>query len=233
MKKVWKDKDASNLILQDGEVHRTPLMMRDSESNGVCLTCDGKGIWTDARLRCPDCRGTGGSIRETLNNVTTHTESSRDKDSQLTDAETQMQDRLQRDEAWRTATRGHRPGFAIDNSPEGRAARAKVFDAIAEMEEQRANAWRNLDAEYVASPDGQQNVGQGSPSRKFGKSPQDGDACFLNGRSGTIKSGECVVSSEDSDAGLTLDQMRRNHDQNMERVYESYRQQQAEAYKKI
>ena len=38
----------------------------------------------------------------------------------------------------------HRPGFRIDSSVEGKARRQKTFDAMAEMEKQRANAYKDV-----------------------------------------------------------------------------------------
>jgi hypothetical protein len=133
-------------VLADRQTMKVSTMMRDSETNGVCDTCNGTGRWTDARLRCPDCGGTGGSVREALNSMTTQTESSRggafgtDHATTLSDADRRVHDYMLDHAKYGS----HRPGFRIDSSPEGRAARQKTFDAITEMEAERARAWKNV-----------------------------------------------------------------------------------------
>jgi hypothetical protein len=160
---------------------------------------------------------------------------------QLTDAEIQMQDHIARDHAWRQATAGNRPGFRIDSSAEGQAARAKVFDALAEADDEREAAWKNtppdswfgcgVDSEYAGGPDSQFNTGQGSPSRNFGKPPQERDVCTTNdGRKGTIKNGECVALSEDN---RTIDQRMADHAEHMRDLYARYQDSVSNAYKTL
>ena len=137
--------------LADKQRMRVSTMMRDSEINGVCSTCNGKGVWTEARLRCPDCLGKGGSIKETLNSMTTQTESARGgefgNDHALTN-DAKIQDAVARDRAWREASAGSRPGFRYDSSPEGKARRQKTFDAMAAYDDERESAWKDVSSTF-------------------------------------------------------------------------------------
>jgi hypothetical protein len=206
-------------VLQDGETRRTPVMLKDATR--FCDLCEGTGKIKDASIRCALCGGSGflnanGQGIDVANN----TEGARGGEfgtdrSSLSDADRRVHDYMEH----LAKSAPHRAGFRIDSSPEGRAARQKTFDAITEMEAERAQAWRNLDAGYVASPDGEKNVGAGNPGRNFGKAPQEGDACTINGRKGTIKNGECVASNEDS---RTVTQVAADHAQNMENVYQEH-----------
>jgi hypothetical protein len=56
--KVWLDKNASDLILKDGEWQYTPLMLKDAAH--FCDLCQGSGIVKDASIKCPVCKGSRG-----------------------------------------------------------------------------------------------------------------------------------------------------------------------------
>lgn len=125
---------------------------------------------------------TGGPVEKIVRNTANETESARGgkgKDSQLTDAETQMRDHIARDQEYRR-THGNMAGwrFAADTEAT-RASRQQLHDAYAEYETRLTSSWRSLDAEYVASPSAEPNVGAGSPSRNFGKQ-HPGDQCMTD-----------------------------------------------------
>lgn len=109
-------------FLADGETHRT-------NAAPLCDLCNDTGMVKEASIRCPLCKNTARG--------TDH--------SSLSDADR----RVLADAEMRARAVGHRPGWAIDSSPEGRAARQKTFDAMAEYDEERENAWRNLPSNVV------------------------------------------------------------------------------------
>jgi RecJ-like exonuclease len=129
--RIYRDDDAT--ILADGKRLRVPTMMRDGETNSVCDDCGGTGLYP-ASVRCPTCGGK--NLGETL-----------------TDAQIEMQDRLAKDAAWREASIGNRAGFRIDHSAERKAARAKVYDALAQYDTEREAAWRTLPSNVSPSID--------------------------------------------------------------------------------
>ena len=138
--------------LADGEVHRTFLMMKDTAPAGfACKECQGRGRWLDdLNITCPFCRGSG--VVNSNGDETNNTEAARGGEfgtdhALINDAE--MRDRLAKDAAWREASIGHRAGWAIDSSPEGKARRQKTFDAMAIADEERENAWRTLSSNVV------------------------------------------------------------------------------------
>jgi hypothetical protein len=134
-------------VLQDGEIQRTPLMLKDAAA--FCRECGGLGRFKDASIRCPFCKGSGlansngEGIDEIVSATSNEIEGARSGEfgtdrASINDAE--MRDRLAKDAAWREASIGNRCGFRIDHSAEGKAARQKVFDAIAKADEERENA---------------------------------------------------------------------------------------------
>jgi hypothetical protein len=141
------------LVLADGEVHRTPMMFKDGAR--PCLECKGRGIWqvVDQNLTCPYCSGSG-MVSATGGPAANNTDTARDHASTLSEADR----RVLADAEMRARAVGHRSGWAIDSSPEGKAARQKVFDAMAEADEERENAWRTLPSDVgtassAAAPD--------------------------------------------------------------------------------
>ena len=211
--KVWHDKEASNLILQDGEVLRHPLMLKDAAQ--FCDACSGSGKIKDLSIKCPVCSGSGllnsqgQGINETVAATSNNTEGARGgtygNDHALSDA--QMLDRhMARDAAWRDASAGHRAGFRITDAV--KAHHTRMMDLYSKLDDER-------EAAYLQPLNPSPDVA-GSPARNIGK-PQDGDV---------IKNGEC----EDS---RSLADKRAQHQQVMNDLYEQYSQQQREAYRTL
>ena len=129
-------------FLADKQSMRISVMMRDIAARFTCKECGGLGRFVDASIKCMFCKGSGlvdanGVGIDPANTTTDH--------SSLSDADR----RVLADAEMRARAVGHRPGWAIDSSPEGRAARQKTFDAMAEADEERGNAWRNLSSNTV------------------------------------------------------------------------------------
>jgi hypothetical protein len=129
-------------FLADKQSMRISVMMRDNAAGFTCKECGGLGRFVDASIKCMFCKGSGlvdanGVGIDPANTTTDH--------SSLSDADR----RVLADAEMRARAVGHRPGWAIDSSPEGRAARQKTFDAMAEADEERENAWRNLSSNIV------------------------------------------------------------------------------------
>lgn len=118
-------------MLADGQQFRVGVMMRD----GACPDCGGSGLYPSS-VRCPSCGGTGVDPASTTSDRSSLSEADR---------------RVLADAEMRARAVGHRPGFYVDTSAEGKAARQKTFDAMAEADEIRENAWRNL-ASNIAPP---------------------------------------------------------------------------------
>jgi hypothetical protein len=205
-------------ILADKQTMRVSVMMRDGETNGPCSDCGGSGLYP-ASVRCPTCGGTGIDPANTASDR-----------ASLSDAK--MRDHMAKDEAWRQATQAHRAGFRIDSSPEGRAARQKTFDAMAQYDDEREAAYKTLASEFTASdPSSRMNIGAGSPSKKFGR-VQEGDVCTTSaGQPGRIAAnGECVASHEDR---RTVVDIARDHATRMDAEYQNYETQIGSAYRTL
>jgi hypothetical protein len=153
----WRDKDSSDLhVLRDGEKLRVGVMMRDAAR--FCDMCSGSGKIRDLSIGCPVCGGSGlldaqgrGIDRDEVARGTAHTDATRGNDATMTDAE--FRDKyVAADASARAKAAGSRPGFRMDNSPAGKAARQRTFDAMSEADDERENAWRSLEA-LKALPD--------------------------------------------------------------------------------
>jgi hypothetical protein len=155
-------------VLQDGETLRVPVMLRDAAPAGFCKECQGRGRWTDMNLTCPYCSGSGMILANGDDETSNNTEAARGGEFGADHASinyAKIRDAVARDRAWRDATAGSRPGFRIDSSPEGKARRQKTFDAMAEMEEQRAHAWKDVstfeeNTARISKPPTQEEMGQ-------------------------------------------------------------------------
>jgi hypothetical protein len=203
--RIYADTDDAT-ILADGQRFRVPTLMRDGET---CDDCGVSGRYP-ASVRCPTCG---------------------DRNA-LTDAETQLQDHLARDQEYRRTHSGNMPGyrFAAD-SEERRASRQQLHDAYAEYEARLTSSWKGLEP-LNQNPDVDWSTAAGSPSRNFGKPAPEGSVCTTSdGRPGHIVNGECVASHEDSSRPLA--DKRAEHQRVMNDIYEQYSRQQSEAYRTL
>ena len=252
MTHIWKDK-GDNLttvyeddddILKDGQTLRVKMLARDAAT--FCKDCSGLGKWKDVGIVCPTCRGSGmlsssgDPVDQVICNTTNATEGARggafgNDHAALTDVQIQMQDRLATYDAWDRATAGSRPGYRLDTSAAGRAAWQKKFDAMAQADDERENAWKQLrsDAgEFTAGKNGEPNVGAGSPARNIGKA-KPGQVCKTDsGESGHLDENLVCVADSKRDA-RTFDQIARDHQAIMQTEYEQYNRQQSEAYRTL
>ncbi len=143
MTKVWENKDASNLILKDGERQRVPMMQRDSSPAGFCHECQGRGVWkvVDQNLTCPYCSGsgmvsaTGGPVEKVVRNTANETEGARGGEfgnDHATLSDAQMLDRyLAKDAAWRRLDGGQQKRLENNGCREStsRTDGGRVFQA--------------------------------------------------------------------------------------------------------
>ena len=230
----------SHQILKDKGRTRVPVLLRDAAS--FCMDCMGKGVW-DVGIRCPTCGGSGmlnregQGVDEVVRATSNKTEGARQGEFGVDRA--LINDAIARDSAWRAATAGSRPGFRIDSSPEGKAARAKVFDAMAQYDKEREAAWRTLDSEYTGASS-EFNVGAGSEARRVGGEQREGDVCMAEPDKvpGHLKrdgNGDlrCVPDRAGSEGRRTLDQVARDHQTHMQNEYDQYSRRQSEAYRTL
>jgi hypothetical protein len=140
--------------------HRRPVY----DAATPCPDCGWSG---DISIACPTCGKTNGdradiraaAAKNTENNMTNHTEAARggefgsDRASVFTDSQrrelknmTDAEKLVMADLAYRQRPEvlSSRPGFRIDHSDAGKAARQKVFDAMSEADEERERAWEEL-----------------------------------------------------------------------------------------
>jgi hypothetical protein len=203
-------------MLADGQRFRVPVMLRDNNT-ATCVTCNDTGRHP-AGIRCPDCGGKNLG-----------------KDSQLTDAETQMRDFIARDEAWRKSSQENRAGFRYAADTEAtRALRQQLHDAYAEHERYITTAYRDV------SPDVDWSTGAGAPARRFSNpegGAKEGDPCMTDDkRVGTLQrtaAGDLVCVASGSEDSRTLDQKVAAHRQIMDAEYKNYEAQIGSAWKKI
>jgi hypothetical protein len=214
-----RDDDA---VLADKQTMRVPTMMRDGKT---CDDCGGTGLYP-ASVRCPICSGTGGNTANTAGDR-----------ASLSDAEIQMQDRLAKDAAWRKSSEAHRAGWrtATVDSKEVQASRQALHDAYAEHERYITTAYRDLGPAFLnrsTDPD-DWSTGAGNPARNFGKSPQQGDVCTIDGRAGHIgANGECIPDRGNEDSRSLADKMA-DHQRVMDDVYRNYEAQISGSYKTL